>query len=138
MSQELIELRKLAEAANTTTEQRADMQIAEYHAAWLARDAFKDAAAPAVISLLDQIQSLQVENERLTVERDTNKRMRDLHFAEKSALAAKLVPLTVERIDEIWLRVSDEYGRTCEGYESHNFARAIEAAHGIQTKGGQQ
>lgn len=40
--------------------------------------------------LLQQIAELQAENERLTVERDTNKRMRDLHFAEKSALAAKL------------------------------------------------
>jgi hypothetical protein len=50
-----------------------------------------------------------------------------------------LAPLTDEQIDEIWLRISDEYDRTCEGYESHNFARAIEAAHGIHAaKGGQQ
>lgn len=38
----------------------------------------------------DAIEALQAENERLTVARDINKRMRDLHFAEKNALQAKL------------------------------------------------
>lgn len=44
---------------------------------------------------------------------------------------SKRVPLTGEQIDEIYARVSDEYDKTAEGYESHNFSRAIEAAHGI-------
>jgi len=41
-------------------------------------------------------------------------------------------PLTDEQIDAIHLQVSEAYDRTCEGYESHNFARAIESAHNIK------
>ena len=51
--------------------------------------------------------------------------------ASQEAQASKRVPLTGEQIDEIYARVSDEYDKTAEGYESHNFSRAIEAAHGI-------
>ena len=74
------------------------------HPKYVADIAYRKEAHPAaVISLLDQIQTLQAENERLTVERDTNKRMRDLHFAEKSDLAAKLVPLEADAERYRWL-----------------------------------
>jgi len=49
------------------------------------------------------------------------------HEGLAEELAAPAQPLTDEQIDAIHLRVSEAYDRTCEGYESHNFARAIEA-----------
>ena len=59
------ELRKLAEAANTTTEQRANMQTAQYHAAWAARDAFKNAATPAaILELLDRLEKAEKDAAR--------------------------------------------------------------------------
>ena len=36
------------------------------------------------------------------------------------------VGLTDEQIDEIYVAVSEAYDKTAEGYESHNFARAVE------------
>lgn len=41
-------------------------------------------------ALQSAIEALQAENERLTLERDVNKRMRDMHFAEKSALQSRV------------------------------------------------
>ena len=46
------------------------------------------------------------------------------------------VPLTDEQIDEIHLANSDAYERGDVEYESHGFARAVEAHHGIK-EGGQ-
>lgn len=46
--------------------------------------------AVTIECLNDKVLALQGEVERLTVERDVNKRMRDLHFAEKNTLQAKL------------------------------------------------
>lgn len=50
-----------------------------------------------------------------------------------SAPAAEREPLTDEQIDAIHLANSDAYDRGEVQWESHGFARAIEAAHGIGT-----
>jgi hypothetical protein len=134
----LIELRKLAEAANTTTEQRANMQTAEYKAAWLARDAFKDAANPAaVISLLDQIQTLQAENERLNNLNQLAVSQSETLLKQRNALAAKLVPLTDEGMSHLAAITPRRSDETMHTY-GVRVGRAVEAAHGIQAKGGQQ
>ena len=48
---------------------------------------------------------------------------------------AGAVPLTDEQIDEIHLANSDAYERGDVEYESHGFARAVEAHHGIKQGG---
>ena len=155
MSQELIELRKLAEEADSAM---------TYEREWTE---FKKACTPAaVISLLDQIDALKAENERLKErtqillndcntwaqevkkeqrlsfrdERDALKAENERLKAEREALrdsakevvrlrdafAAKLVPLTKERITEL-------YNEACADWKNRYdrpvvFARAIEAA----------
>jgi hypothetical protein len=57
--------------------------------------------------------------------------------AERDALAAKLVPLTDEQIADLH-RYAYTTGKAFTTIEVYTyFARAIEAAHGIQAKGGQ-
>jgi maltooligosyltrehalose synthase len=145
----LIELRKLAEAATQGEWENNGTRVylpqnlggfdirnapnANVNAAYIA------AVNPAaVISLLNQIQSLQAENERLTVERDTNKRMRDLHFAEKSALAAKLAAMEADA--ERWnFAVDQQDWAICQWQEDRERWKPINNYVGIDAaiKGGQ-
>jgi hypothetical protein len=70
-TKELIELRKLAEAANTTSEQRAEMRQSYFEVAYDAMRKFEKAVTPPkVIALLDHIEALSAEVERLTAEAD--------------------------------------------------------------------
>jgi ferric iron reductase protein FhuF len=146
MSQELIELRKLATDWRDYKLNNTSSTAEHIGMLFLHKRNFENAVTPdVVISMLDQIQTLQAENERLTVERDTNKRMRDLHFAEKSALAAKLatVEADAERLDYLQEGVTVEllYSRIAPKFRvgkhiagtSHDIRAAIDAA-----KGGQQ
>ena len=54
--------------------------------------------------------------------------------APQAAVLPERAPLTEDQIDEIHLKNSDAYERGDVEYESHGFARAIEAHHGIPAK----
>jgi len=54
------ELRKLAEAANTTYEERAEMFTQDFRAAWKAKRDFEAAANPAaILELLDRVENAE-------------------------------------------------------------------------------
>jgi len=107
------------------------------------RDALQSKLGDAIRSLANwqhQCTELQAENERLTLERDVNKRMRDMHFAEKSALAAQLDELRAV-ICGVGI-VGKIAGHDVIVRESvidliDRRRKAAEAAHGIHAKGGQ-
>jgi len=54
-------LRELAEAANLSTKQRADMTALEFEDAEAKRFAFRESAPTAILALLDELQSLRSE-----------------------------------------------------------------------------
>lgn len=58
--------------------------------------------------------------------------------AIEAAILAKLVPLTDEQIASIVREAARGSATRRDGTTSTRIARAIEAAHGIQSKGGQQ
>ena len=141
MSQELIELRNAAQ-----TLLNADGP----HPKYVADIAYRKEAHPAaVISLLDQIQTLQAENERLNDDVAMHMRVAVKAIdevvelkAERDALAAKLVPLEADAERYRWLRkaLSDRSSKGkshhfCSIHEGHpeELDAAIDAS-----KGGQQ
>jgi hypothetical protein len=164
MSQELIELRKLAEAATQGKRHHwMNKRAGGTHVQLSAGDndlccrieiasttqadiEFIATANPAaVISLLDQIQTLQAENERLKSDIQTHQRSFAALKTDADALAAKLatVEADAERLDYLQEGVTVEllYSRIAPKFRvgkhiagtSHDIRAAIDAA-----KGGQQ
>ena len=103
------------------------------------RDAAEHCPAE-IIALQDEtiaaIEAQEAENKRLqqeTINRSCNEaKLR----AERDALAAKLVPLTQKQRMAVWNSVKTEGDGKWE-FSFSDVVNAVEAAHGIQAKGGQ-
>jgi hypothetical protein len=106
---------------------------------------FHDNADVSTQEVVAAIESLQAENERLIQEQAAWRSFTEMANntvskaeAERDALAAKLVPLTDKQRRTL---VDENTHMDVEGYwyvDGTMLIAAVEAAHGIQAKGGQQ
>ena len=111
------------------------MKLADDYADKVARG--KSGTQASRAALQSAIEALQAENEQYKDLLELSAKRNLALLAEQEALAAKLVPLTDEQIADLH-RYAYTTGKAFTTIEVYTyFARAIEAAHGIQANGGQ-